>query len=71
MAIQTWASGVLAEVALTSVGTDPEVIWTWALSWRGRTLYGDFAIDRYGRQIGHQIQVVQWNDAGHREVLAS
>ena len=71
VAIQAWASGVLAEAALTRAGTDPEVIWTWALSWRGRTLYGDFAIDRHGRQIGHQIQVVQWNDEGHREVLAS
>lgn len=70
VAIQAWASGVLAEYALTRAGIDPEVIWTWALSWRGRTLYGDFAIDGHGRQIGHQIEVVQWNDEGHREVLA-
>jgi branched-chain amino acid transport system substrate-binding protein len=70
VAIQAWASGVLAEAALGRAGTDPEAIWTWALSWRGRTLYGDFAIDRHGRQIGHHIQMVQWNDEGHREVLA-
>jgi branched-chain amino acid transport system substrate-binding protein len=70
VAIQAWAAGVLAEAALSRAGRDREAIWTWALSWRGRTLYGDFAIDRHGRQIGHHIQMVQWNDEGQREVLA-
>jgi branched-chain amino acid transport system substrate-binding protein len=70
VAVQSWASGIIAEAALAVVGLDPGALWEWALSFRGTTGYGEFALSREGRQVGHRLRLVEWDAKRHRRVIA-
>jgi ABC-type branched-subunit amino acid transport system substrate-binding protein len=69
LAIQAWACGALAEEAVDRVGPKPDDQWTWASRFPGRTAYGDFRLDQKGRQVGHELRLVEWDAAGNRHVL--
>jgi branched-chain amino acid transport system substrate-binding protein len=69
LAVQAWASGLLAAAAVAEVGTDPPAMWRWALRFRGRTPYGEFALTQDGRQIGHELRLIEWGSEGHRTVI--
>lgn len=69
LAVQAWASGVLAAAALAEAGPGPDDAWAWALRFRGRTAYGEFALTAEGRQVGHRMRLVEWGSDGRRHVI--
>lgn len=69
LAVQAWAAGVLAAAALAEAGPDPEATWRWALGFRGSTAYGGFALTPEGRQVGHQLRLIEWGSDGRRHLI--
>jgi branched-chain amino acid transport system substrate-binding protein len=66
---QAYAAGLLAAAALGAAGAlDQGRIRAAFSELRTATLFGDFAIDpRTGRQVGHQMTLVQWH--GGRKII--
>jgi branched-chain amino acid transport system substrate-binding protein len=62
-AAQAYAAGLVTAAALRETGTLDQKRLRQAFSdLRTTTLFGDFAIDpRSGRQVGHQMLLVQWH----------
>jgi branched-chain amino acid transport system substrate-binding protein len=58
---QIYASGLLTAAALAQAGRCDDAILRAAFSdLRTTTMYGEFALDPIGRQVGHQMLLVQW-----------
>ena len=62
-AAQIYAAGLLTGAALAGSGSLDDAMLRAAFSeLRTTTMYGDFSIDRVtGRQVGHQLLLVQWH----------
>jgi Periplasmic binding protein len=69
-AAQTFAAGVLACRCRRDAGSaEADAVVAAATQLRCRTLYGDFRLDaRTGRQLGHQVLTVQWQQGVRRVV---
>jgi branched-chain amino acid transport system substrate-binding protein len=69
-AAQAFAAGVLAARCLADAGSsDPAAVVAAAVALRCDTLLGVFRLDpESGRQVGHQVCTVQWQD-GRRRVV--
>jgi len=68
-AAQAFAAGLIAERCLADAGgTGDEAMFAAARALDVVTLFGRFRIDGTGRQVGHQILTVQWQD-GVRRVI--
>jgi ABC-type branched-subunit amino acid transport system substrate-binding protein len=59
---QIYAAGLLTAAALAHAGRCDDATLRAAFSdLRTTTMYGDFALDPSGRQVGHQMLLVQWH----------
>jgi branched-chain amino acid transport system substrate-binding protein len=66
LAAQAYACGLIAQQTIAIAG-GPEArhVWDAVRGLRTSTFFGDFAVDRQGRQIGHVPLIVRWvNGAG-------
>jgi branched-chain amino acid transport system substrate-binding protein len=61
-AAQIYAAGLLTAAALAAAGRCDDAILRAAFSeLNTTTIFGDFAIDPTGRQVGHRMLLVQWH----------
>jgi branched-chain amino acid transport system substrate-binding protein len=69
-AAQAFAAGLVAGRCLAEAGTsDDAAVRAAAAALRCTTLFGDFRLDpATGRQVGHQVLTVQWQDGARRVV---
>jgi len=66
---QIYAAGLLTAAALAHAGRCDDAILRGAFAdLRTTTMYGDFALDPTGRQVGHQMLLVQWY-RGHKVII--
>ena len=60
---QAYAAGVVVQRCLEQAGnSDGHALREAAAQLRFSTFYGNFQIDEYGRQIGREILLVQWQE---------
>lgn len=68
-AAQAFAAGLIAERCLADAGgTDDAAVRAAAAELDEVTLFGRFRLDATGRQVGHRILTVQWQDGVRRVV---
>lgn len=68
-AVQAFAGGLVAARCLRDAGApDDEALRRAARALSCTTLYGRFRLDEEGRQVGHQVITVQWQDRRRRVV---
>jgi branched-chain amino acid transport system substrate-binding protein len=68
-AVAAFATGLILTECARRAGTlEEEALYRQALGLRLRTLYGGFALDAAGRQVGHTVHLVQWQGGVKRLV---
>ena len=69
VAAQAYAAALIGVAAIESAGSlDQKRIRAALGDLRTTTLFGDFAVDPSGLQVGHKMLLVQWHD-GHKTII--